>query len=94
MLSILRFFAGMYEHFSPEQARHFLPHVLNPIHRILDEGGDLASTDPGQGLGKAISIRETKLISPQTSCVNWLLKCATSFRVKSAYPTSREHGKD
>lgn len=39
--SILRFFAGITQAFSVSQARHYLPHILNPIYRILDEGGDL-----------------------------------------------------
>jgi U3 small nucleolar RNA-associated protein 20 len=52
-MSILRFFAGVYEHFTPEQAKHFLPHTLNPVYRILDEGGDLASTEAGTGIGKS-----------------------------------------
>lgn len=50
-MSIIRFFAGAYEHFNPEQAKHFLPHVLNPIYRILDEGGDLSSSDIGSSIG-------------------------------------------
>ncbi|EJT46124.1 hypothetical protein A1Q1_05335 [Trichosporon asahii var. asahii CBS 2479] len=39
--SILRFFAGITQAFTAQQARHYLPHILNPIYRILDEGGDL-----------------------------------------------------
>lgn len=50
-MAILRFFAGVMEHLTQEQAKAFLVHVLNPIHRITDESGDLASTQ-GEGLGK------------------------------------------
>lgn len=46
-MAILRFFAGVFEHFTIEQAQHFLPHVLNPVHRILDERGDSTSKDAG-----------------------------------------------
>jgi U3 small nucleolar RNA-associated protein 20 len=52
-MAILRFFAGVFEHLSTEQARTFLPHVLNPLHRILDENGELASTNGEvNGLGR------------------------------------------
>ena len=50
-MSVLRFFAGVYEHFTSEQAKRFLPHVLNPVYRILDQGGDLASSDVAGGIG-------------------------------------------
>lgn len=51
-MSILRYFAGVYEHFTHDQAKHFLPHVLNPIYRILDEAGDLTSIDSGGWIGR------------------------------------------
>ena len=51
-MAILRFFAGVFEHLSTAQARTFLPHVLNPLHRILDENGELATkSGDGSGLG-------------------------------------------
>ncbi|WVQ94326.1 hypothetical protein IAU59_001405 [Kwoniella sp. CBS 9459] len=48
ILSILRFFAGVYEHLSKEQGRTYLVHILSPVYRILDEGGDLANTEDSQ----------------------------------------------
>ncbi|EIW69152.1 hypothetical protein TREMEDRAFT_71796 [Tremella mesenterica DSM 1558] len=36
-MAILRFFAGMYQTLSRSQSSRFLPHVLSPIHRILDD---------------------------------------------------------
>ncbi|KAK4685447.1 U3 small nucleolar RNA-associated protein 20, partial [Tremellales sp. Uapishka_1] len=45
VMSILRFFAGVYEHLNETQAKHFLLHILSPIYRILDDGGDLTSAD-------------------------------------------------
>lgn len=51
LMSILRFFAGVLEHLDVRQARRFLLHVLNPIHRILDESGDLA-VEAGSQMGQ------------------------------------------
>ncbi|WVW79710.1 hypothetical protein I302_101680 [Kwoniella bestiolae CBS 10118] len=48
ILSILRFFAGVYEALSAKQGKTYLMHILSPIYRILDEGGDLAKTEDGQ----------------------------------------------
>ncbi|WVF66714.1 hypothetical protein IAT40_001456 [Kwoniella sp. CBS 6097] len=48
ILSILRFFAGVYEHLNKEQGRTYLVHILSPVYRILDEGGDLANTEDSQ----------------------------------------------
>ncbi|OCF30821.1 U3 small nucleolar RNA-associated protein 20 [Kwoniella heveanensis BCC8398] len=48
ILSILRFFAGVYEHLSKEEGRTYLVHILSPVYRILDEGGDLANTEDSQ----------------------------------------------
>ncbi len=42
-MAILRFFAGVMEHLDVKHARRFMLHVLSPIYRVLDEGGDLAS---------------------------------------------------
>lgn len=50
LMAILRFFAGVMEHLDQAQAKGFLVHVLNPIHRITDESGDLASAQ-GEGIG-------------------------------------------
>jgi hypothetical protein len=50
LMAILRFFAGVMERLDEPQARGFLVHVLNPIHRITDESGDLASAQGG-GIG-------------------------------------------
>lgn len=50
-MAILRFFAGVMERLDQTQAKGFLVHVLNPIHRITDESGDLAQAQ-GEGLGK------------------------------------------
>ena len=44
-MSILRFFAGMFEHLDSVRARHFILHVLSPVHRILDEGSIPESED-------------------------------------------------
>lgn len=54
LMAILRFFAGVVEHLNQDQARSFLVHVLNPIHRITDESGDLAAAQ-GEGLGERLS---------------------------------------
>jgi hypothetical protein len=51
-MAILRFFAGVMERLDTEQARGFLVHVLNPIHRITDESGDLAQAQ-GSGIGQS-----------------------------------------
>ncbi|WWD16787.1 hypothetical protein CI109_101219 [Kwoniella shandongensis] len=48
VLSILRFFAGVYEALDPQQAKGFLIHILSPVYRILDEGGDLGTVDDSQ----------------------------------------------
>ncbi|WWC98879.1 hypothetical protein V866_005773 [Kwoniella sp. B9012] len=48
ILSILRFFAGVYEALSAKQGKTYLMHILSPIYRILDEGGDLAKNEDGQ----------------------------------------------
>ncbi|WVR04081.1 hypothetical protein IAU60_001080 [Kwoniella sp. DSM 27419] len=48
ILSILRFFAGVYEHLSVKQGRGYLLHILSPVYRILDEGGDLSNGDDSQ----------------------------------------------
>ena len=52
-MAILRFFAGISESFSAEQAKRFLPHILNPVYRILDESGDLATSQIGSGIGSS-----------------------------------------
>lgn len=51
-MAILRFFAGVMEHLDQAQAKGFLVHVLNPVHRITDESGDLASAQ-GEELGES-----------------------------------------
>jgi U3 small nucleolar RNA-associated protein 20 len=43
----------VYEHLNDEQGKHFLTHILAPVHRILDEGGDLASTASGGAIGES-----------------------------------------
>ncbi|WRT65418.1 uncharacterized protein IL334_002361 [Kwoniella shivajii] len=48
ILSILRFFAGVYESLSAKQGKGYLMHILSPVYRILDEGGDLAKTEDTQ----------------------------------------------
>ncbi|WWC87549.1 uncharacterized protein L201_002439 [Kwoniella dendrophila CBS 6074] len=48
ILSILRFFAGVYEALSAKQGKVYLMHILSPVYRILDEGGDLSKTDDSQ----------------------------------------------
>lgn len=48
---ILRFFAGTFDALSRAQARQFLPHVLGPVYRITDEGGDLAGLVGPEGPG-------------------------------------------
>ncbi|ODN80830.1 hypothetical protein L202_02973 [Cryptococcus amylolentus CBS 6039] len=48
ILSILRFFAGVTECLSKAQAIGFLVHVLSPVYRILDEGGDLGQVEDKQ----------------------------------------------
>lgn len=52
-MAILRFFAGVLEHLDADQAKGFLVHVLNPIHRITDESGDL-SVAQGESIGKLL----------------------------------------
>jgi hypothetical protein len=52
-MAILRFFAGVLESLDVEQAKGFLVHVLNPIHRITDESGDLSAAQ-GESIGKSI----------------------------------------
>lgn len=42
VMCILRFFAGTFDSLNRAQARSFLPHILGPVYRILDEDGDLA----------------------------------------------------
>jgi U3 small nucleolar RNA-associated protein 20 len=54
-MATLRFFAGIYETFSPAQASHFLVHVLTPLHRILDENGDLPPSEAGDKIGESNS---------------------------------------
>ncbi|WVQ83544.1 hypothetical protein IAT38_005685 [Cryptococcus sp. DSM 104549] len=48
ILSILRFFAGVTECLSKAQAIGFLVHILSPVYRILDEGGDLGQVEDSQ----------------------------------------------
>nr|XP_019012391.1 U3 small nucleolar RNA-associated protein 20 [Kwoniella pini CBS 10737]OCF51172.1 U3 small nucleolar RNA-associated protein 20 [Kwoniella pini CBS 10737] len=48
ILSILRFFAGIYELLNKRQGKIYLIHILSPIYRILDENGDLIKTDDSQ----------------------------------------------
>lgn len=48
--SILRFFAGAYDVFSETQAKRYSRHVLAPIYRILDEGGDLANVEEDEAV--------------------------------------------
>lgn len=50
VMSILRFFAGVYGTFDRRQAAHFLVHLLSPIYRVLDEDGDLAGLDGAGGI--------------------------------------------
>lgn len=50
--SIFRFFAGVYDVLSEQQAKQFSKHVLSPIYRILDEGGDLANMENDQAIGE------------------------------------------
>lgn len=52
-MATLRFFAGIYETFTSAQASHFLIHVLTPLHRILDENGDLPPSETGGKIGKS-----------------------------------------
>ena len=54
-MAILRFFAGVLESLDQDQAKGFLVHVLNPIHRITDESGDLSAAQ-GESIGKPLSI--------------------------------------
>lgn len=49
-MSILRFFAGVFEALNRTQARGFLMHVLSPIYRILDDNGDLVGLDGAGGI--------------------------------------------
>ncbi|ORY25251.1 hypothetical protein BCR39DRAFT_485643 [Naematelia encephala] len=60
--SVLRFFAGVFEALDVDQAKHFLPHILSPVYRILDEGGDLTSADSGAGVDElkqlALEVRD------------------------------------
>jgi len=51
-MAILRFFAGVLESLDQDQAKGFLVHVLNPIHRITDESGDLSAAQ-GESIGKS-----------------------------------------
>jgi hypothetical protein len=53
-MAILRFFAGVLESLDQDQAKGFLVHVLNPIHRITDESGDLSAAQ-GESIGESIS---------------------------------------
>ncbi|BEI87998.1 uncharacterized protein CcaverHIS019_0107160 [Cutaneotrichosporon cavernicola] len=48
---ILRFFAGTFDALNRAQARQFLPHVLGPVYRITDEGGDLTGLVGPEGPG-------------------------------------------
>ncbi|CAK9786718.1 hypothetical protein CC85DRAFT_329402 [Cutaneotrichosporon oleaginosum] len=48
---ILRFFAGTLDALNRAQARQFLPHVLGPVYRITDEGGDLVGLVGPEGPG-------------------------------------------
>jgi U3 small nucleolar RNA-associated protein 20 len=50
LMAILRFFAGVLESLDQDQAKGFLVHVLNPIHRITDESGDLSAAQ-GESIG-------------------------------------------
>jgi U3 small nucleolar RNA-associated protein 20 len=52
VMSILRFFAGVFEAFTVRQAKGFLLHILSPIYRILDDNGDLVGLDGAGGIGK------------------------------------------
>jgi hypothetical protein len=52
-MAILRFFAGVLESLDQDQAKGFLVHVLNPIHRITDESGDLSAAQ-GESIGESI----------------------------------------
>jgi hypothetical protein len=52
-MAILRFFAGVLESLDQDQAKGFLVHVLNPIHRITDESGDLSAAQ-GESIGKSL----------------------------------------
>ena len=54
-MAILNFFASIVGSFTTDQAKRFLPHVLNPVHRILDENGDLAG-EAGSGIGQSPTI--------------------------------------
>ena len=54
-MAILRFFAGVMEHLDVKNAKRFMLHVLSPIYRVLDEGGDLAA-ESGQQIGKSAQL--------------------------------------
>jgi U3 small nucleolar RNA-associated protein 20 len=51
VMSIFRFFAGVYEVLSEKQAKQFSRHVLAPVYRVLDEGGDLGDVEKDQAVG-------------------------------------------
>jgi U3 small nucleolar RNA-associated protein 20 len=61
-LSILRFFAGVMDHLRQKQAERYLVHVLSPIYRILDEGGDLTA-ESGAQIGEQGGIGETHTLT-------------------------------
>jgi U3 small nucleolar RNA-associated protein 20 len=57
VMSILRFFAGSIQAMDEGLASRYAKHVLNPVYRVLDEGGELGAVKEGdEGLGKSFLI--------------------------------------
>lgn len=74
LLSILRFFAGVMDHLQQKQAARYLVHVLSPIYRILDEGGDLTA-ESGPQIGEQVAC-----LSPCALTSDDLKQLATEVR--------------
>lgn len=72
-MSILRFFAGSIQAMDETLARRYAKHVLNPVYRILDEGGELAVVKDGdEGLGMSAPSPDDEVmfgVMPSAKCI-------------------------
>jgi hypothetical protein len=82
VMSILRFFAGSIQAMDEGLARRYARHVLSPVYRVLDEGGELSAIKEGDdGLGKSFTATSSpyrsktpgyppSVLAQQMSCTN------------------------
>lgn len=95
-MSILRFFAGITESLNKAQAVGFLLHILSPVYRILDEGGDLGQVEEKQvGTSNFHEYIPTQQANTYLKmiCEPSRRRFATLFKKRPALQPSHENGR-